>query len=292
MPFTIENITAPLTRLPKGEQKTLIEQFTSKEFVGFIDNYISSTLKVAQALVGVAANFAVTPISGKKVGAVALGASGNIYLGANMEFVGVPLSSSLHAEQSAILHAWMHGETAILGLFISESPCGHCRQFLCELPNSQKLPIIAGGAVTKLQHLLPMPFGGPRKKGHSLLDSRSQRLTNVEKVKEPRIRRAINAAARSYTPYTKNPEGVLLECGDGKTFTGRAAESSALNPSISAIACALNQRNFSSSRTYDIKTCTLAKLQNAPGHQETLTTEIMRGIANIEVDTVLMEEKY
>ena len=51
-----------------------------------------------------------SPHSNFYVGAIAVGDSGNFYFGANMEFVGVPLSASIHAEQSAVMNAWIHGE--------------------------------------------------------------------------------------------------------------------------------------------------------------------------------------
>ena len=57
-----------------------------------------------------AAACAVTPVSRFNVGAVAHGLSGNLYFGANMEFCHVPLQQTVHAEQSAITHAWLRGE--------------------------------------------------------------------------------------------------------------------------------------------------------------------------------------
>ena len=57
-----------------------------------------------------ASSFAVVPVSGFAVGAVAFGASGALYAGANLEFAGSPLGASVHAEQAAIANAWLRGE--------------------------------------------------------------------------------------------------------------------------------------------------------------------------------------
>lgn len=84
-----------------------------------------------------------------------VGASGNIYLGCNMEFANVPLNFSVHAEQCLISSAFSqtltssevvlisfisdavrHGEQELAQLIVNWAPCGHCRQFLSELYNS------------------------------------------------------------------------------------------------------------------------------------------------------------
>jgi cytidine deaminase len=46
------------------------------------------------------------------VGAIARGVSGTWYFGGNMEFLGATMQQTVHAEQSAISHAWLRGEKA------------------------------------------------------------------------------------------------------------------------------------------------------------------------------------
>lgn len=46
------------------------------------------------------------------VGAIARGVSGRWYFGGNMEFLGATMQQTVHAEQSAISHAWLRGETS------------------------------------------------------------------------------------------------------------------------------------------------------------------------------------
>ncbi len=65
--------------------------------------------------------------------AVALGASGRIFFGVNLEFARLPLYNSVHAEQFLVANALHHGERELRKLAVSAAPCGHCRQFFSEL---------------------------------------------------------------------------------------------------------------------------------------------------------------
>src|SRR5215213_3013336 len=88
-----------------------------------------------------AAEFARPPVSNFKVGAISRGLSGNLYLGANVEFSGEALSFTVHAEQSSVGSAFMNGETGIDLIAVTAAPCGYCRQFLNELATAERLTI-------------------------------------------------------------------------------------------------------------------------------------------------------
>ena len=91
------------------------------------------------------------------VGAAALGATGDIFVGVNVEFGGCHLGATLHAEQFLVLNAMGAGETRLIELATSSCPCGHCRQFLNELPRAAELVVHMGSAGrTTLGALLPM----------------------------------------------------------------------------------------------------------------------------------------
>ena len=240
-------------------------------------------------LLELATCFSVAPISGFYVGAIAVGKSGKLYLGANMEFQGVPLSASLHAEQSAILNAWMHEEHEVVTLHVSETPCGHCRQFMRELSNSSALKIHCKGQTFQIEDLLPGAFGENRKKGHGLLDSTTTNLESIETKPKTQAQLAINAAQRSYAPYSQSPEGFVAQCLDGHFFSGSTAESIAFNPSVSGVVVALNQRNLSSSRSVAITACTQAKLATALSSPLAQAKAIMQHISEASVDEVEME---
>ena len=268
---------------------SLAEALCQPDFSGYFDDASQLEASAQKELLKLAQAFAHTPISGFKVGALAIGKSGTGYLGANMEFSGVPLHASLHAEQSAILNAWMHGEPGIQALIVSEPPCGHCRQFLFELHDAAELSIIVKGKSKNLHELMPEAFAQTRAKGRGLLDSPAQKLINIRRNGGDHTQRAINAASRSYTPYSQSSEGFIIETINGNHFAGRTAESIAFNPSVPAAITALNQMNLSAHRKESITGCTHAKLVTALTHSLAFSEALMRGICNVPVESVLME---
>ena len=79
------------------------------------------------SLVQPTADLARPPISKFHVGAVGLGYSGRVFRGVNLEFEGLPLNYTVHAEQFLVANALQHGEKRIVFLAVSAAPCGHCR---------------------------------------------------------------------------------------------------------------------------------------------------------------------
>lgn len=96
---------------------------------------------LAFALLPLAAACARADLSHFNVGAIARGVSGTWYFGGNMEFLGATMQQSVHAEQSAISHAWLRGEQALEAITVNYTPCGHCRQFMNELNSGLALRI-------------------------------------------------------------------------------------------------------------------------------------------------------
>ena len=281
-----QKIEAALAELEESGKLQLISELKDPDFSGRIN---SVTPARAKDLLELATCFSVAPISGFYVGAIAVGKSGKLYLGANMEFQGVPLSASLHAEQSAILNAWMHEEREVVALHVSETPCGHCRQFMRELSNLSNLKIHCKGQTFQIEDLLPGAFGENRKKGHGLLDSKATYFDHDKTKPTTQAQLAINAAQLSYAPYSQSPEGFVAQCLDGHFFSGRTAESIAFNPSVSGVVVALNQRNLSSSRSVAITACTQAKLATALSSPLAQAKAIIKHISEASVDEVQME---
>lgn len=94
------------------------------------------------------------------VGVIAHGISGNLYFGANMEFHTAPLQQTVHAEQSAIAHAWLRGEKRLRALTVNYTPCGHCRQFMNELNSGTDLILcLPERPAATLASYLPDAFG-------------------------------------------------------------------------------------------------------------------------------------
>ena len=213
---------------------------------------------------------ALPPISSFRVGAAALGVSGAVYLGCNLEFKGLPLNSAVHAEQCAVTLARRAAEGALTHLATSAVPCGHCRQWLYELPGAEKLVCLGGPASAgaegvraprALSALLPDAFGpdsllpgggrrllGPRHNGVQLDAKGRAKLAEWRKAGTPHSLRmveaaycALAAANGAHAPYSSCPAGAaLVGSGGGKDIhAGGCAESAAFNPTISPLQAAL-----------------------------------------------------
>lgn len=176
------------------------------------------------------------PVSLFQVSCVAVGKSGKAYVGVNLEFEGMPISETVHAEQFAVCLAHLHGETALTHLFVSAMPCGHCRQFLMELGQpSLAMTVLEGEkeVQTTLAQLLPYPFTLARA-GTGMLQvmPAASQATDIETCVH-------QTALRAYTPYTKHPSGLVFRLADGSFVTGSSLESAAYNPTLPPLQSAL-----------------------------------------------------
>ena len=212
------------------------------------------------ALLPVAAAFSYAAISQFHVGAIVWGGSGNFYLGANMEFARQSLNQTIHAEQCAINHAWLHYETELLGITINASPCGHCRQFMNETSSAQTLRIYLPSSEHSLPQLLPAAFG-PRDLG--VLDGllQPQRHEMPHQLTDRLLQAAAEAATQSYAPYSQSYAGVALQTQDGSLFCGRYAENAAFNPSLPPLQSALIMLRMAGYAPEDIQAAALVESQ-------------------------------
>lgn len=200
--------------------------------------------KLMTDLLPLAATYAVPPVSAFHVGAIAAGPGDApaLYFGANFEFAGGALGFSVHAEQSAVNHAWLAGETKVARLAVTDAPCGHCRQFLYELASADELALLVRAQGTRsLEQLLPRAFrpdalGIPDR----LLASRRQPLALSVPNDDPLVVAAREAAELSHAPYSRCPAGCALQVEGGRIQVGRTAESAAYNPTLTAVASAVS----------------------------------------------------
>ena len=283
MTLSNSQISNALNKVDPAIAQLLKESIKDLSFSGRI---IDSNLECAEQLLPLAKAFSIHPISGFAVGAVAVGQSGNLYLGANIEFLGVPLHATIHAEQSALLNARMHQENKIVALYVSELPCGHCRQFLRELSNINRLKIFVHGHAYSLETLLPNAFGEAPTKGLGLLDTRNTKLEIERAQLNASTKCAIDAAERSYTPYSHSPEGFFIQCTDGRIFVGSIAECAAFNPSVPSVIVALNQRNFSTSRDVPINKAIQVKVATSINDSLAFAQSVINSISDCEVECV------
>lgn len=233
--------------------------------------------KLLQELIPIAKPLARPPISTYYVGAAALGKSGNIYLGVNLEFKGFPLNQAVHGEQFLIANARIHGETELIAIAVSAAPCGHCRQFLNEMGAVQTQILIPNHPPKSLSQFLPEAFG-PQDLGLT-----GGLLTSVDYYKSQHpcslTARAIDAALSSYAPYSKSLSGLALRVKDGTIYSGSYMENAAFNPSLSPLQSALVAL-VADKRDYDeICEAILVEQKSAVISHASISEEILKSLA-------------
>ena len=237
-------------------------------------------------LVPLAAERYVTPpISGFRVGAVARGSSGALYLGANLELPGTALAFTVHAEQSATANAWLNGEEGLAALAVGAAPCGHCRQFLAELTTAASVEVLVAGHEPRLlRELLPESFGPEDLGVHArLMSPRANGL--VLDSSDPLVLEALAAANASYAPYSRGFAGVAFETASGAVYTGRYAENAAFNPSLTPLACALALRALAGGADDEITRAVLVEAPSRMSHAGA-TAEALRAVSAAALEVV------
>ncbi|KAK9071228.1 hypothetical protein SSX86_009796 [Deinandra increscens subsp. villosa] len=237
-----------------------------------VPQLLPSLVKSAQSL-------ARPPISNFHVGAVGLSSDGRIFSGANVEFPGLPLHHSIHAEQFLITNLAAHGGgPRLVYMAVSAAPCGHCRQFLQELRRVCDTQIVITDRFQEnpdykpISSILPDPFGPfdlldqetplilekhdnqlsfkDHNKDHNKDDkdrtflAQNGNLSNgysgsVVKNDGELKKKGLEAARESHAPYSGCPCGVALMDCEGKVYKGSYMESAAYNPSMMPVQAAL-----------------------------------------------------
>ncbi len=187
---------------------------------------------------------AYAPISRSKVGAAALGARGEVYLGINCELTG----QADHAEQVAINQALSSGEKSIeaIAIFVApegevqeehyrenSSPCGNCRQAMFEF-NPELLVIQADG----LQKVKAFRLADMLPNAYKRQWPKVQNPPAVQESSDPLIRQALEARSRSFSVRTGYPEGAAVETESGKIYQGIKAELSSFASQATRMAIA------------------------------------------------------
>jgi len=244
---------------------------------------------LAFALLPLAAACAVTPLSNFNVGAVARGKSGHWYFGANMEFAGATMQQTVHAEQSAVTHAWLCGEPALEAITVNYSPCGHCRQFMNELNSGTALRVcLPGRQPATLGDYLPYAFG-PRDLAIEtlLLDpiDHGYRLSG-----DALEQQAIIAASYSHAPYSHAHSGVALESASGQIYAGRYAENAAFNPSLPPLQAALILLNMHGESCTQIARAVLAESASGQLIQRQATEATLRALGCTNIRCVELQK--
>lgn len=235
------------------------------------------TDNLALALLPLAAACAVATVSHFNVGAIARGISGNWYFGANMEFVGAPLQQTVHAEQSAITHAWLRGERRLETITVNYTPCGHCRQFMNELNSGTAIRIsLPQRAISTLADYLPDAFGPRDLAITELLMDEVDHGYRAEG--DALVQAAVAAANASHAPYSQSHSGVALITASGRMITGRYAENAAFNPSLPPLQAALILLNMHGEACNQVKSAVLAEVKDATLSQFAATQATLQAL--------------
>jgi cytidine deaminase len=191
----------------------------------------------------VAARLAQPSISSYRVGVIGIDDEGDLVVGANLEFPGADLASTIHAEGFASLRARARGRTLRVLALTEAHPCAHCRQTLTESAGAGELELIDPlGHALRLADLYPWPFTPAALKIEADDPSRVA-WPELEIVAEDvpyEVRGALlDAARRAHAPYSRCPSAVVLQLRDERFLAAGCVESVSFNPSITAMQAAL-----------------------------------------------------
>jgi len=265
-------------------------QITAGDAAALAHNESATAEQLMVDMIPLARSYSHAPISNFFVGSVVRGASGCLYTGANIEIPGQCLGFAVHAEQSAVSNAYMHGEKAVSALAVGGAPCGHCRQFINEAsPDGEIMILTPGKPPIKLSAILPSAFGPAalgRKQG--AFPIQETKLTLPSPTTNPVIAAALEAARRAYAPYSASPSGVAIRSNKGRIYQGSYIENVAFNPSLSPLQIALAQM-FAAGEPYSaIAAVVLVEVEGAKISQKAVTETVLGAIA----PTVKLEHVY
>jgi cytidine deaminase len=114
-----------------------------------------------------------------------------------------------------------------------------------------------------------------------------------ENSNDPLILAALQAANKSYAPYSQDYSGTALLTTDGKIYTGQYAENAAFNPSMSPLQSALAQMNVGGNLYQDIKRAVLVeRLPSASLCSQLDTTRsLLKSVSKVKLEVVYLAKK-
>ena len=286
--LTPETVEPLLRAFPAGSRDLLTAALCAPSFVGKLDAGIERGVGIGirdlmSSLLPLAQLYALADF---RVGAITQGASGALYFGANLEIPRAPLGWTIHAEQSTVMSALVHGEKAIRRLAVTAAPCGHCRQFLNELVQSSKLEILLSNRDPfTLTQLLPQAFG-PADLGvpAALLAHGDLQIAKAAGESDIAFQAALDALRRSYSPHTRSPSAVALEAEGHVLVAAPYVENAAYNPSLPPMVAALDRLRFHNATVAAIRKAVLVEVEEPRIEQASNSRDILKAAgSNVEL---------
>lgn len=286
----LERLSQLLAKFTAQSRSILARLFEEPDYSGRVPanavtelakNEDTSVDKLMLELLPLAQSYSLAPISNFHVGAVVRGASGDLYTGANIEIPGQCLGFAVHAEQSACSNAYMHDEKAIVALAVGGAPCGHCRQFIEEMsPDGEILILTPDHEPRMLAVILPEPFG-PSALGmkHGAFPVPELPLATGAFSGDPVVYAALEAARKSYAPYSKSPAGAAIRTAKRRIYRGSYIENVAFNPSLSPLQTALAAMIAGGETFSNISAVALVEAEHAMISQRAVTEVVLHAIS-------------
>jgi cytidine deaminase len=175
----------------------------------------------------------------------------------------------------------MHSEQGVSAIAVTAAPCGHCRQFINELsPGGDIHVLVAGSPAVKLASLLPMAFG-PKDLGFKdgALPVKEVNLARPKGISDDLTLAALEAARRSYAPYTKAHSGVAIGTQAGRIYKGAYIENVAFNPSLPPFQTALAALIVAGETYSAISQVALVEMEGSVISQKSVTEAILNALA-------------
>jgi cytidine deaminase len=205
---------------------------------------LDSQEQLALLALPAARTLARAPLSGYLVAAVGIEAeAGDLVLGANLEFPGTDLGTTVHAEGFVPLRVRRRGRTLAVLALASARPCAHCRQTLAESAGADRLVLIdLDGNRRTFDELYPLAFR-PAALGVEADAPGVERwpspAVDAEAAPADVARALCEAGAVAHAPYSEAPSAVALRLDDGRILSAGCVESVAFNPTITAAQAAM-----------------------------------------------------
>lgn len=252
---------------------------------------LESARELALLALPLAARRARPPISGYRVGVVGLDDAGDLVLGANLEFPGADLGSTIHAEGFASLRARSRGSCLRVLALTEAHPCAHCRQTLVESAGADALEVIDPlGHTLRLWDLYPWAFSpaalgiepdDPARPAQPALALPSNDLPAT-------VAEALMAAGRrAHAPYSRCPSAVVMRLRDGRLLAAGCVESVSFNPTITAMQAALVELAAVDPAGEDIEAAWLGRVRDGQVDPEPGARALLAAVApSIELNVV------